>query len=171
MSHPYLHIVETSARIRKTSTSLAIFDMNFFSVSVCCCYTMSRCVGAVSLRGSNGWLIRLSTMSFQPTTDVHESRKLTSPFQPLGPKPISSYCLIKIYTFKRLAYFSVGGGAGVKKNRPLMRETMSPRTSPTLWCTRCRVFSNESSHKNISARSYSINVMPDGTKFNLPKWT
>lgn len=122
VSYLYLHLVETSG-LEKTRIILAICSIKHalsYSIQpmcccVCCAYTMRQCAG--SLRGSNGCEIRLWTMSvsFQPTTDVDMSRKIISPFQPLGLKPLSSYCLMKYTPWKGSHIFYQGETAVQEK--------------------------------------------------------
>lgn len=150
--------------------------MHFLTVSnPCCTYTMSPCAGAMSLRGSNGRLIRLRTISvsFQPTTDVDMSRKISSPFQPLGLKPLSSYCLMK-YTPSKPHIFSIREKLRfkeMKRNFLFLGNDVSTNVDHIVLYTILHVLGWKHTKKRISATRHSINLMPEGTKFNLSKWT
>ena len=139
---------------------------------ICCSYTMSPCAGAVSLRGSNGCLIRLWTVSvsFQPTTDLDMSRKSSSPFLPLGLKPFHLIVWWNMH-LQRLTYFPSGGNwfKEMKRNFLLLGNHKRWPHCAAVYSAACPVMKAQKKH--ISATRCSMNLMPEGTKFNQPEWT
>lgn len=120
---------------------------------ICCTCTTSPCAGAMSLQGNNGCLIRLWTVSvsFQPTTDLDMSRKISSPFLPLGLKPFHLIVWWNIH-LQRLAYFPSRGKLWFKemKRNSLIRKRCLHKRWPhcAVYSTACSVMKAHTQKKS-----------------------
>lgn len=143
---PYLSARQQLAFLQSSALSIhwraPAYDIQPLRLCMCCSYTVIACISAVSLQGSNGCLIRLWTVSvsFQPTTDLDMSKKITSPFLPLGLKPFHLIVWWNIH-LQRRTYFSSRGNCRLRKWKETFAhwETVSLNTGHTVPCAGPRV--------------------------------